>query len=228
MAISNKWMKHFNHVSMHQLLKYLLSQNCESQALAINATAQDIQTTGTKQVILNGIPITLAADSVYDVSAELPYALWSASSVSYTTGGILSEVVDSEGKHWVCIAAHTSTASNGPGMDGGLTYWKRLDKWAVMGNGNVVAQDKQAHYLVCALADGTLRAFLAYVPGTEAATTPIVIPAYDPERYVAIGLISVVPTSGSHTFGTTVLTTVGTFKQFTGLVLPDADLIDLN
>jgi len=64
------------------------------------------------------------------------------------------------------------------------------------------------------------------VKGTEAAATTIVIPPYDPERYVAIGLLSVVPTSGAHVLGTTALTTVGTFVNLVGPVLPDGDVID--
>lgn len=226
MAVSNAWMKKFFSINMQQVMKHLLSFNCESQVLAIDGSnAENIQTTGTKQAFLNGVPITLAADAEYDISAELPYAAW-ATGQSYTTD---TEVVDEEGKHWVCIASHTSGAASHP-LTGASseTYWKRLDKWAVAGVGNSVAQDKQAHYLVCALSSGVLRAFIAYTIGTEAATTAVVIPAYDPERYVPIGLISVVPTNGAHVLGTTALTTVGTFKQFTGPVFPHADLIDKN
>jgi hypothetical protein len=225
MAISNDWLKLFYSIPMHQLLKYMLSQNCESQVLAIDANAENIQTTGTKMAIINGTPVQLAADAEYDISAEAAYAAW-ATSQSYTLN---TEVTDEDGKHYVCISAHTSGASTKPtsGADW-QTKWKRLDKFAVDAKGNVVAQDKQAWYLVCALNDGTLRAFLAYTPGTEAATTDIVIPAYDPERYVPVGLLAVKPTSGSHTLGTTVLTTVGTFFQLCGPVLPDANKLDLN
>jgi len=226
MAVSNDWLKMFFSIPMHQLLKYMLSQNCESQVVAIDANAEDIQTTGTKQAIINGTHVTLAADAAYDISAEAAYAAWSASSVSYTLN---SEVVDAQdGAHWVCIKAHTSSATNSPLLPAGAEFWKKLDKWAVDAKGNVIAQDKQAHYLICALNDGTLRAFIAYDTASPGATSPVVIPAYDPERYVAVGLLSVVPTSGSHTLGTTALTTVGTFFQLCGPVLPDANKLDLN
>ena len=229
MADLNKWVKSFSYNGMRQFASYLMTQNLATQALAIDATAQDIQTTGGAAAILNGVNIAaLAADAAYDVSAELPYAAW-VTATAYTTGGILSEVVARSGQHYVCILAHTSAAADEPEVGANWrTYWKKLDNWAVAAVGNSVAQDKQAHYLVCALADGILRAFIAYTIGTEATTTALVIPPYDPERYIAVGYISVVPTSGAHVFGTTVLTTVGTFTQLVGPVFPDRDLVDRN
>ena len=229
MADLNKWVKSFSYNGMRQFVAYLMSMNMATQALAIDATAQDIQTTGGAAVLINGVNIAaLSADAAYDISAELPYAAW-VTATAYTTAGILSEVVAKSGAHYVCILAHTSAAADEPEIGvNWRTYWKKLDAWAVAAVGNSIAQDKQAHYLVCALADGTLRAFMAYTIGTEGATTPIVIPPYDPERYVAVGLVSVVPTSGAHVFGTTVLTTVGTLTQFVGHVFPDRDLVDKN
>ena len=226
MAITNKWATKFHHVSMIQFVKYFMSSNMESQALAIHGTnAQNIKTTGTKACNINGVYIpSLPADSEYVIASEAPYAAW-ASGQSYDLN---SEVVDADGKHWVCVQAHTSAAYNHPLVDTTGVYWKRLDKWAVAAAGNSIAQNKQAHYLICALNDGTLRAFMAYVPGTEGATTPIVIPPFDPERYVAVGLVTVKPTSGAHIFGTTALTTVGTFTQFLGPIFPDADFVDKN
>ena len=228
MAVLHKWAKKFSYKAMRDLVKYaVLTQNLATQALAIDATAQDIQTTGGAACWINGVSIpSLAADAAYDISAELPYAVW-ATATSYTVAGALSEVVGRSGAHYVCILAHTSAAADEPEIGANWeTYWKLLDVWPVAAVGNSIAQDKQAHYLVCALADGTLRAFIAYDTASPGATSALVIPPYDPERYVAVGYISVVPTSGAHVFGTTVLTTVGTFVQFIGPVLPDGDKVE--
>lgn len=238
MATRNDWEGRFNHKAMREVMSYLLTQNMESQTFAIDGTAQDVQSTGTKGVIINGTPLVLAADGAYDISAELPYADW-AVSTAYTTAGILSEVVQ-DGRHFVCILAHTSYAydhtssscvmasSNQP-LHGATwqTYWRELDVWAEAGVGNSIAQDMVGYYLCCALADGTLRLFKAY-NGTATATTTIVIPAFDPTRYVAIGLLKVSPTSGAHILGTTVLTTVGVFTDLTGPVFPDVTTSDKN
>jgi len=229
MANLNEWVKTFSYNAMRQFASYLMTINMATQTLAIDATAQDIQTTGGAGVVLNGVVIAaLGGDAAYDISAELPYANW-VTATSYTTGGILSEVVGRSGAHYVCTVAHTSAAANEPEVGANWRdYWKHMSVWAPAAVGNSIAQDKQAHYLICALADGTLRAFRAYTIGTEGATTPIVIPPFDPQRYVAVGLVSVIPTSGAHVFGTTVLTTVGTFTQFIGPVFPDRTLVDIN
>lgn len=230
MALTGKWPKKFSYNAMRQFVKYMQTQNLATQALAIDGTnAENIQTTGGGYCILNGVHIaSLAADDEYDISLEPPYAAW-AVSTSYTTGGILSEVVGRSGAHYVCILAHTSSAADEPEFGANWqTYWKLLSHWAVKAVGNSIAQNKQAHYLVCAQADGILRAFIAYTIGTEGATTELVIPPYDPERYVAVGYVTVKPTSGAHVFGTTVLTTVGTFTQLLGPVFPDGDLADIN
>jgi hypothetical protein len=226
MAQINAWQKMFSYQGMQMLTGYLLSQNMATQALAIDANAQDCQTTGGASCTINGQLITsLTGDAAYDISAELPYSAW-AVSTAYTPAGIASEVYMPDGKHYACILAHTSSLLDKPGVGANWqTYWRPLEHWAVQGAGVSVAQDKQGHYLVCALADGTLRAFKAFIDAEVGATTPIRIPPYDPTRYVAVGYISVVPTSGSHIFGTTALTTVGTFTQLTGLVLPDPLMI---
>lgn len=229
MAVLHKWAKKFSYKAMRDLLKYaVLTQNLATQALAIDGSAaEDIQTTGGAACWINGVSIAaLAADAVHDISAELPYAAWAAST-SYTTGGALSEVVARSGAHYACILAHTSAAANEPEIGADWqTYWKLLDVWPAAAVGNSIAQDKQAHYLVCALADGTLRTFIAYDTANPGATSALVIPPYDPERYVAVGYISVVPTSGAHVLGTTALTTVGTFTQLIGPVLPDGDKVE--
>jgi hypothetical protein len=229
MAIEHAWVKEFSYNKMRQLMKYLLTENQLTQVLDIDATAQDIQTTGTNPAVINGVSIpVLAADAAYDVSAELPYAPWAAGN-SYTAGGILSEVSNRDGTHFVCILANTSAVADEPGYGANWrTYWKQLDAWAVQAVGNSIPQDTQGHYLVCALADGTLRAFIAYNTAAPAATVTLRIPPYDPERYVVVGYVSVVPTSGAHVFGTTVLTTVGTFTQIIGHCFPDPSLLDHN
>lgn len=231
MALTNKLVSIFSYEAMQRVMAYLLSYNMATQALAIDGSAaEDIQTTGGADAILNGQVIkALAADAVYDISVELPYAAWAAST-AYTIGGLLSEVTV-DGRHFACILAHTSSATSSGALSNKPLYgdlwrtnWKELSRWALAGVGNSIAQDMVGWYLVCAMADGVLRVFKAYDGTATAATTPK-IPVFDPERYIPIGMIRVAPTSGAHVLGTTALTTVGTYAQLVGPVFPDYDFL---
>lgn len=241
MANRNDWTKKFAHVGVQDVIAYLLTQNMATQTFAIDANSENVQTSGGAVAFLNGTFIAaLSADAECDISAEAPYSDW-AVSTSYTTTGTASEVVNSEGRHFVCIAAHTSYAyahtttasykqvdSDEPGFGSNWrTYWRELDVWAEQGVGNSIAQDCIGYYLACALSTGVLRLFKAY-SGTATASTAIVIPAYDPTRYIPVGLLRVAPTSGAHVLGTTSLTTVGTFYQLTGPVFPGPTVVDKN
>lgn len=241
MASRNDWEGRFNHKTMQEIMAYLLTYNCESQVFAVDGShAENVQTTGTKMVMLNGTPTYLAADAEYDISAEAAYADW-AVSTSYTTGGTASEVVQ-DGRHFVCILAHTSygylhthasyvEASSNQPLHGALwrTYWRELDVWAQDAAGDSLLDTYVGWYLACALADGTLRLFKAYdsTASTYGTATPVRIPCYDPTRYVAVGLLKIT-CSTTFVLGTTSTATVSVFYQLIGPVLPDANLIDKN
>jgi hypothetical protein len=219
-AVENDWGKNFSNAPMRALARYLLTQNCETQVIALDSNANDIQSTGGKGAILAGKPITLAADAAYDISAEAAYAAW-VTNTAYTLNSEVTATVDGDTAHYVCILAHTSSAANQPNAGADWSsYWRRTYTWAVDAVGDVVSTSTTRTYLACALDTGVLRLFKAYD-----ADGNIQIPAYDPTRYVPVALISVGTTS-TVTIGTTSLTSISTIIQLTGPVLPDVDLID--
>jgi hypothetical protein len=226
MGLQNDLCKRYSHDAMQDLMAYLLSYNMESQAFAIDGTnSENVQTTGTKACILNGLPIqALTVDAELDISGQSLYPAW-ATATEYTTGVCTTSEVVQDGRHFVCISAHTSAAASKPlhGADW-RTYWKELKRWAVTGVGNSIAESMTGYYLACVDSAGTLAMFKAY-DGTATASTTLKIPVFDPERYVPVGILKVSPTSGAHVLGTTSLTTVGTFSQLVGPVFPHADLL---
>ena len=237
MASLNDWTRRFGHKSMQNLIQYLLTQNCESQAVVAAGAETEIDDTGTKAVILNGEVIALPVDTDYEAATDVAYAAW-AISTSYTTGGLLSEVVV-DGRHFVCTVAHTSsavaTAAGNKPLYGATwrDYWRELDAWAEDAKGDVVpigsGTAQTRYYLVCAIAAGNLRAFKAY-SGTGAAS--LVIPPYDPTRWVPVALIKVINAhTATWTFGTgnwNATSLTATVQQLTGPVFPGASVVDKN
>lgn len=232
MATQHTMLDKFGYIHMKNLVSYMLTRNHESQTIAIDGNSNDIQSTGTKGVMLNGENLILPVDAAYDISAELPYAAW-ATATAYTTAGAVSEVthIDPDGilRHYVCISAHTSGTYDDEPMVGAVweTYWRELKKWAVAAVADVITTGTDRDYLVCAMYDGTLRIFKAYNSAGS-----LQIPAYDPTRYVAVGLLNIANATGSaFTVGTTGLDTASvtdTFIQLTGTILPDVTLLDVN
>jgi hypothetical protein len=92
--------------------------------------------------------------------------------------------------------------------------------------GTVVADGGGAYFLVLAKADGTLSVWKAGTPAALAANIALKIPAYDPTTYVAIGLIKVLPSGEAFTLCTTALTTIGSYIQLVGPVLPHPDNLE--
>ena len=231
MASVNNWEKLFSYRSMQNLVSYLLTQNCQSQVIAVDGTnKENIQSTGTKDVIINGIPYVLAADTEFDISAEAAYSLW-ATGQSYTLDTEVYHVdPDGETRHYVCILAQTSAAADEPMVGANWeTYWRLLPVWAVTGDLDSVADGATRYYLVCALNDGTLRIFKAY----DSTTYAVQIPAYDPTRYVPLAIAKYANSAGDTAAdvigaGTCDWDTYGTFYQLTGFVIPDVSLLDKN
>lgn len=244
MASRNEWESRFNHKAMQELVAYMLTFNMESQVVVAAGAETEIDDTGTKAVMLNGEIIALPADADYEAGTDVAYAAWAAAT-AYTTGGLLSEVVV-EGRHFACILAHTSYAyaytstsavyaSSDEPLHGAnwRTYWRELDVWAEDAKGDVIpigsVTSQTRYYLVCAIAAGNLRAFKAY-SGTGAAT--LVIPAYDPTRWVPVALIKVINahtatwTLGSGNWNASSLT--ATVQQLTGPIFPGVSVIDKN
>jgi len=244
MAIRNAWEGRFAHKSMQEIMSYLLTQNMESQAVVAAGAETEIDDTGTKAVMINGEIIALPVDNDYESGTDVCYADWAAST-AYSVAGLVSEVVQ-DGRHFVCILAHTSYAydytsascviasSNQP-LHGATwqTYWRELDVWAedmkgdVIPIGNVTGQTR--YYLICACASGNLRGFKAY-SGTGTAT--LQIPAYDPTRWCPVALIKIVSAdAGTMVIGTDNWNEAGvttTVQQLTGPVFPDVLTSDKN
>lgn len=214
-AIVNPWEEAFGHVAARKLAAYLTTMNLATQAVTLDANANDLQTTGSGAAILNGTPFTVAEDQAYDISAEAAYAAW-ATAQSYTTITEVTVLDKNITKHFVCISAHTSSSSNHPvtGADGS-TYWRELSHWAEDAAGDVIAANTTKYYLACVNSAGTLRLFNAYD-----ANLACKIPAYDPTRYVAVALM-LAGTTTAVTIGTTVLTGISTFWQIIGPCIPD-------
>jgi len=226
MANLGKWTKKFSYTMARHFMAYMESRNGESQVVALDGVnAENLQTTGTKACWINGVLIpSLTADAEYDISAEAAYAAW-AGSQSYTLN---TEVIGDSGAHYICILAHTSAAADEPEVGANWeTYWKKLDAYAVDAAGDVVATATTKYYLACALNTGVLRLFKAYD-----ASLNFQVPAFDPERYVPLAVLSVANASGSNwtcgtdDFDATNITT--TITQLAWPIFADGDLLDPN
>lgn len=217
----------FSHRAMKDLAGFLLCQNHATQAFAIDGSnAENVQTTGTAACMIAGVPInSLTADAELDISADLQLTVWVTAS-SYTTVDMrYVEDVNGSKRWYKCILNHTASAANKPEVLGGAwrTYWTLSSQTAENAVGNSVAQDATAYYLALVNSAGTLTIVKAYdTAGTLA------IPNFDPEVFLAIGLLAVTPTSGAHVLGTTALTTVGVFTQLYGSTFPAPTKIDQN
>ena len=239
MGVQNLWLNKLSSRSSQLMMSYALTHNTYNQGVTMHVTSEEnIFTTATYTVFINGIPYILAADTEYDISAELPYADWATATV-YTTQGILSEVIGSDGFHYTPIVAHTSSANDKPitGVNW-RNYWKKLDKWPVAAAGDVIADDELKGYLVCALNDGILRLFKAYDPAVtsdRAAAFNWVTPPFDPERYVAIAKLVVDNQTGvDFTVGTTDFDdatgdgAATTILPIVDPIFPNSNLLDTN
>jgi hypothetical protein len=212
------------------MAEFMMTMNMATQAFAIDGTnAENVQTTGGAHLVLKGVHIAaLTADAELDISADTQLGIWTTAQ-SYTSVDV-KYVADSNGnKTWYkCIASHTSAAVNKPGQKDSVnatwrSYWTESSNRAENGVGNVIAQDDTFNYLALVNSAGTLTIVKA-----DDGSGNLQIPQFDPEVFAAIGTLSVTPTSGTHTLGTTVLTTVGTFAQLIGPVFPTGAGLDQN
>lgn len=232
-SIVNEWEKTFNYAGSAKLAAYLMTFNSGSQTCAVDANANDIQTTGGGLFTLNGHPrAVMAADAAYDISAELPYAAWATATAYLATAGAATsktEVTKEESDgtvHYACILAHTSSAATEPGVGASWsTYWRKMDRFAVAAVGDIVAAGDTKYYLICADVGGFMKLFKAYDSDNA-----LQIPCYDPTRYVAIGILVANHASGAADFviGTTLQSAdshSATYIDIVGPVFPDASLL---
>jgi len=238
--VATKPSRLFSYKNMKNLMEYLSTYNMESQAVAIDGNAEDIQTTGTGMAMLNGQPVILAEDAALDISActEGTLTAW-ASATAYVVGDIRKNTSD---MRFVCILAHTSRdgsdsdyINNEPGKsDNSARFWEQRDHSAVNASGTVITDDYEQWFLILAKKDGVISLWEA---GDQAITTTgaeCKIPQFDPKTYVAIGLLHIlaaVDAGTDFTVGTTSLaeaTCVDTFLNLTGPVFPNVDNWDAN
>ena len=235
--------KKFSFKNMKVMMDFLNTRNCESQVVYFHTTSEEnLISTGTKAVILNGQPMYLAADTDADISECTTETTdgrtdWETAQ-SYTAG----EILMNGGIRYRCILAHTSRDNsdstyvcNEPGVSDIWTkYWEIRPHTAVNASGTVIEDDYDQWFLVTAIADGTLQIWEA---GDAAAngTAECKVPLFDPKTYIPLAFVHVENETGTDfTVGTTDFddaTSDGvttTWLQITGPVFPHPDNWDQN
>jgi hypothetical protein len=229
----------FSHKSMKSLMEYLATQNCETQALAVDGTDTDIASTGTKSVTINGQPMRLASETGLSISACTAgtETAW-VTATSYSVGNVRKN--GSEDTRYMCILAHTSRDNsdsdyicNEPGeSDNWARFWEQRDNKAVNGSGTVITKAYEQWFLVTAIEDGTLQVWEAGDEATKTAGAECKVPQYDPKTYVPVGFLHIAADdSAAFTLGTTshaAASAVTTYLDTTGPIFPHPDNWDKN
>jgi len=219
----------FSYKNMQNLMEYLSTYNSNTQTLAIDATSQDIQTTGTGLLFFEGIPHINAVDAALDISADTEGTLtaW-ATATSYS----VADVRSNDGLRYFCIAAHTSSADSEPGVgQDSDTYWEYRPHGATNASGTSLAAGYDQWFMATVKRDGTLTLWVA---GDAALHDNAVceVPHYDPKTYCVVGFLHIAnETSSAFVVGTTGLDTASvtdTFIQVVGPVFPHKDNWDNN
>jgi hypothetical protein len=232
--LSNGLDKYFSHKPMQEMAKYLNTYNIASQALAIDGSnAENIQTTGTGGIIINGLYYACAEDAELDISADTggTETAW-ATATSYTAGNIRSKTTPvGPTRRFRCILAHTSADDNKPeeGKDWEL-YWEFAPNNWTNASGTVITTLYEQWFAVFALSTGVISLAVAGTQATIAGgAAELKIPHFDPLTYCCIGVIKIAKDdAGDLTVGTTALTGDGTYVNLVGPVFPHPDNLDLN
>jgi len=215
---------------MQEVMRYLNTYNIAAQALAVDGTnAENIQTTGTGGMILNGQYFACAEDAELDISActEGTLTAW-ATATSYSVGDVRS-APSFASKRVKCTVAHTSSADTEPFVGGTWgDYWEESPHDAVNASGTVVTTLYERWFIVLAKSTGVISIWEA---GDEAliGNSVLKIPQFDPEMYCCLGLILVAKDDANDlTIGTTALTGDATYVDLVGPVFPHPDNLDKN
>ena len=232
-SIVNEWEKTFNYTGAAKLAAYLMTHNGSTQAVAVDdGTASFVQTTGGGCFTLNGVPRAAMSADAANVNTEVAYAAWATGTAYLATASAptsKTEVTQAESDgtvHYACILAHTSSAATEPGVGASWSsYWRKLDRFAVDAQADVIAAGDAKWYLICADVGGFLKVFKAYDSDNA-----LQIPCYDPTRYVAVGLMYADHSSGAADFviGTTLQSAdnhTATYYQVVGPCFPHASLL---
>ena len=230
---SQEYGSFFGYAPARDFASFIRTANMASQSLGIDAGAENIQATGTGNMVINGVHAAFGAHGAYDISAGRQLEIWETAK-SYTTADMRYVVNPSSGlKIWYkCIADHTSAAGNKPdendlrGNATWKTYWTRSTQTAEAARGHYIPSGQSCYYVILAqhAADSCV-IVRAGEPATDDAQT-LVIPNFEPEMFCAIGTLLV--DSAGFTVGTTALTGIDTYLNFIGPVFPTGTGIDGN
>lgn len=223
--------KKFSYRKMQQLMAYLTTFNCESQALAIDANTEDIQSTGTKAMFINGQAEVCEEDVALDISADTEgtWTAW-ATATAYSVGDVRKNSLGNL-HPYRCIVAHTSKASNEPGFGADWAEkWEPVLHTAINASGLSISANRDQWLMVTAKADGTLTAWVAGDEAT-AGNAILKVPLYDYKQYCVIGFMHLTNAAGAFVVGTTGLddgSMTDLYINVTGPVFPHPDNWDKN
>jgi hypothetical protein len=217
---------------MQDLASFARTMNMATQAIA-KANA-DIATTGGGHCVINGVHIaSLTAETGRTLANDKQFTIWLTATAYTKAAHDCRYVADANGaKQWyVCTADHTSSAILKPGPDANGVAWR--DYWTETTSrvepavGLVMANNYTRHYLALADDLGVVTTVVADNGKQLDADSEIVIPAFDPEIWCAIGLYTIVGT-GASTWGTTDDNAQVGETQLIGPVFPTGLGIDPN
>ena len=234
---SNEYGSLFSYAPARDFASFIRTMNMATQIFAEDATNTDVQATGVAALVINGVHGVYAATAALDISADLQLTIW-ATGASYTTADMRYVVNASSGNkvYYKCIASHTSAAANKPDENNlrddatWKTYWTRSTQTAEAAVGTYVPTLNSCYFL--ALTQKAADTLTLVRAGDVAldADAELVIPNFDPEVFVAIGVLHIDSPVGGFTLGDTDIDTgtVGTFTQWVGPCFPTGLSIDQN
>lgn len=96
---------HFAYGPMRKLAQYMATVNFESQEVAVDGSnAENIQTTGTGDAMIAGVPVNLSADAELDISAD-------TTTQDNCTNASGTEIQDDYEQYFVVLAKSDGTIS---------------------------------------------------------------------------------------------------------------------
>jgi hypothetical protein len=228
---------HMSHAVARDLAGFMQTMNMGSQVFAEDATNTDVQTSATTiQAVLAGVPFIMPKDDALDISADVQLGIW-VTAQSYTAQHMRYVVNPNSGLkvYYKCITAHTSAAANKPDEDNlrddatWKTYWTRSTQTAEAAVGTYVPTLHSCYFLALATSDGVLTMVRAGDVALDA-DAELVIPNFESEMFVAIGVLHIDSPAGGFTLGSTDIDTgtVGTFTQLIGPQYAQGLSIDQN
>ena len=198
----------FTHKPMQDLASFSRTMNMATQAIA--KTNANLSDTGTAACVINGVHIAaLTVESGRTLANDKQFTIWVTATAYTAAANDCRYVEDGNGnKQWyMCIADHTSAAGTKPGQPDSAeatwrTYWTESSNKAENAVGQVGADGYTRYYLCLADKLGVMTTVIADNGLQLTAAQELVIPHFDPEVFVAIGLYTLTGT-GDSTWGTT-------------------------